>query len=172
MTNLSDLPRRTSISSIFVAAVACLLLFAYLPWFQYVTAAVIMTLTGIAIWEYGQFAKAKGGKLVLPVLIAVGVIQVLSFFYAAVWPSSWNVPLLCFLLGFSFLTALHFNEKEGAIVDLALFSFALLYIAIPMGMLLGILYGKTGNHEGRWWVAYLLVVTKITDVGAYFGCNL
>jgi phosphatidate cytidylyltransferase len=26
--------------------------------------------------------------------------------------------------------------------------------------------------DGRWWIAYLLVVTKITDVGAYFAGSL
>lgn len=39
-----------------------------------------------------------------------------------------------------------------------------------MGMILGILYLQ--EVDGRWWVAYLLVVTKITDIGAYFAGSL
>jgi phosphatidate cytidylyltransferase len=39
-----------------------------------------------------------------------------------------------------------------------------------MGMILGILYSK--GVDGRWWIAYLLVVTKITDIGAYFAGSL
>ena len=39
-----------------------------------------------------------------------------------------------------------------------------------MGMILGILY--MSGVDGRFWVTYLLVVTKITDVGAYFAGNL
>jgi len=167
MTKLSDLPRRMLVSSISILAVFCFIFFAYIPWFQYITAAFVAALTGVAIWEYEQFAKAKGGKLILPAMIAVGVMQVLSFFI----PFS-NLPLLIFFIGFLVLIALHFNEKDGAVVDLAVSSFSLIYIAIPMGMLLGILYGKMGGQDGRWWVAYLLIVTKITDVGAYFGGSL
>ena len=37
-------------------------------------------------------------------------------------------------------------------------------------MLLGILYLPT--VDGRWWIAYLLTVTKITDIGAYFAGSL
>jgi phosphatidate cytidylyltransferase len=40
-----------------------------------------------------------------------------------------------------------------------------------MGMVLGILY-LTGGQDGRWWMAYLLCVTKITDIGAYFAGSL
>jgi phosphatidate cytidylyltransferase len=39
-----------------------------------------------------------------------------------------------------------------------------------MGMILGVLYME--GVDGRWWITYLLVVTKITDIGAYFGGNL
>jgi phosphatidate cytidylyltransferase len=40
-----------------------------------------------------------------------------------------------------------------------------------MGMVLGILYFGHGQ-DGRFWIAYLLIVTKIADVGAYFAGNL
>jgi len=138
-----------------------------------VVAAVVAALTGIAIWEYEQFVKAKGGRMILPALIAIGVVQVASFFGAALWfKSAWGVPMLVFFLGFLIMIALHFKEKDGAVVDLAVSSFGLLYIAVPMGMLLGILYGKTEGQDGRFWIAYLLIVTKITDMGAYFGGSL
>lgn len=76
-----------------------------------------------------------------------------------------------FFIAFLILFALHFKQKDGAIVDLAVSSFGLLYLAIPMGMVVSILYSGAGE-DGRWWVAYLLVVTKITDIGAYFAGSL
>jgi phosphatidate cytidylyltransferase len=170
---MKDLAKRTVTSIISIAIVACLIAFSNLFWFQFIVAAVIAALSGIAIWEYEQFVKAKGGRTILPALISIGVIQVLSFFVSSFWfKSGLSLPMLVFFLGFLILIALHFKEKDGAVVDLAVSSFGLLYIAVPMGMMLGILFGQEGGQDGRLWIAYLLVVTKITDMGAYFGGNL
>lgn len=169
---MKDLSKRTVASIISIAAVAFLLIFSDLPWFQFVVAAVVAALTGIAIWEYEQFVKAKGGRMILPALIAIGVVQVLSFFVSERWGKmGLSLPMLIFFVGFLIMIALHFKENHGAVVDLAVSSFGLLYIAVPMGMILGILFAQRGE-DGRWWIAYLLVVTKITDMGAYFGGNL
>lgn len=147
-----------------------LLLFAFHPLFQYVVAAFVAALAAIAIWEYEKFAKAKGGRMIMPVLIGLTIAEVLSFFFAANYPILHSAPIIIFLIAFLVLFALHFGEKDGAIVDLAVSSFGLLYIAVPMGMILGILYLE--GVDGRWWIAYLLVVTKITDIGAYFAGSL
>ena len=167
---LSDFRKRFITSFISTGIVICLVCFALHPWMQWVTVLAVATLASIAVWEYGQFVKVKGGQVVLSVLTGASALQVLSFFFAARYAAGF-LPLLLFLISFLILSALHFKEKNGAIVDLAFSSFGLIYIAIPMGMLLGILYGNTGQ-DGRWWVAYLLVVTKITDIGAYFGGSL
>ena len=167
---MADLFRRTVVSSISILILICLILFAFNPIFQFVVAAAVAGLAGIAIWEYEQFVKAKGGRMILPGLILLTVAQVFAFFLSAKSADFISTPLIFFFIAFLILFALHFGEKEGAIVDLAVSSFGLLYIAIPMGMLLGILYSNVG--DGRWWVTYLLVVTKITDMGAYFAGSL
>lgn len=168
---MKDLTRRTVVSLVLVSLLVFLIAFAFNPLFQYVVSATVAILTGIAVWEYGQLAVAKGGRMVLPVLIAAAIAQVLSFFYAATSVGFESLPILILFVSVLALFALHFKENEGAVVDLALASFGLLYIAVPMGMVLGILYFGSGE-DGRWWIAYLLVVTKISDVGAYFGGNL
>lgn len=167
---MKDLYRRIIVSAISIAIVICLLLFAYNSIFQYVVAACVALLAGVASWEYEQFAKAKGGQMIMPALIILTVAEVLSFFLAAQNPTLESLPIIVFFVGFLILFALHFGEKDGAVVDLAVSSFGLLYIAVPMGMILGILY--LPGVDGRWWIAYLLVVTKITDVGAYFAGSL
>lgn len=167
---MKDLHRRIAVSSISIAIVVCLIVFAFHPIFQYFVASIVAALAGIAIWEYEQFAKAKGGRMILPGLIVLTIIEVLSFFvsYKEPWLTSFSI--IFFFIAFLVLFALHFGEKDGAVVDLAVSSFGLLYIAVPMGMLLGVLY--MSDVDGRWWVTYLLVVTKITDIGAYFAGSL
>jgi phosphatidate cytidylyltransferase len=170
---MQDLPKRVVSSLIAIAAVSCLIVFSHLPWFQVLVALFTAALSGVAIWEYEQFAKAKGGRMILPALIGISAILVFSFYISAVWfPFSWSLPIQVFFIGFLILIALHFNEKDGAIVDLAVSSFGLLYISLPIGMFLGILFGHAGDQDGRWWLAYLLIVTKIADMGAYLGGGL
>ena len=168
---MKDLRKRMAMSSLSIGLVALFLTFAFHHWFQYVVAFSIAFMTCVAIWEFEKFAKAKGGQMILPVLLSCTFLEVLSFFGAAQSPFFKSFPLLVFFVAFLILFALHFSEKDGAVVDIAVSSFGLLYIAVPMGMILGILYFM-GGQDGRCWVAYLLVVTKITDVGAYFAGSL
>ena len=170
---MKDLSRRLAVSSIVILIVICFLVFAYQSIFQYIVAISVAALAGVAIWEYEKFVKAKGGQMILPALIAIAGCEVLAFFAAAHIPGIESLPLFLFFLGFLILFALHFRQKNGAIVDLAVSSFGLFYIAVPMGMVLGILYiSPVIGEDGRWWVAYLLAVTKITDIGAYFAGSL
>ncbi len=167
---LKDLGRRLIVSCVIIPFVICLAVFSKQAQFQYVVAAVMAALTAIAVWEYMQFAKAKGGEMTSPALLTITTFQVLSFFLAAKAPDFGYMPILVFFLGFLILFALHFREQNGAVVNIAVASFGLLYIAVPMGMALAILYMP--NQDGRWWLAYLLAVTKITDIGAYFAGSL
>lgn len=167
---MKDFYRRVIVSSISIAIVICLLFFAFNPFFKYIVAACVAFLAAVAIWEYEKFAKAKGGQMIMPVLIFFTLAEGAAFFFSAMNPVLECAPLIVFFVGFLTLFALHFGEKDGAIVDLAVSSFGLLYIAVPMGMILGILYLPV--VDGRWWIAYLLVVTKITDIGAYFAGSL
>jgi phosphatidate cytidylyltransferase len=170
---MKDFTNRTVMTTISTLVVICFIMFAYNSLFQYAVAGLVALLTAVAIWEYEQFAKAKGGQMILPALIAISALEVLSFFAASRSHFLTSSPPIIFFIGFLILFALHFRQKDGAVVDLAVSSFGLLYIAVPMGMVLGILYNSPIIHEdGRWWLAYLLIVTKITDIGAYFAGSL
>jgi phosphatidate cytidylyltransferase len=94
-----------------------------------------------------------------------------SFFISLQRHELSQLPPAMFLLAILILFALHFREQTGAIIDLAVSTFGLLYIALPLGMMLGILYLPM-KDDGRMWVAFLLAVTKFTDIGAYFGGSL
>ena len=160
-------------SSLSIAVVVLLLVFAYQSIFQYVAIGLVALLTVVAVWEYEQFVKAKGGRMIFSgaATVKFTVLEVVSFYAASqMHRLCAYCQERCFSLGFLVLFALHFKHREGAIVDLAVSTFGLIYIVVPMGMILGILYYS--NEDGRLWVAYLLTVTKITDTGAYFFGSL
>lgn len=164
---MKDLSRRLGVVLPLFVVVIAFLYWAYVPYFGWLIACSMGIIGSIAVWEYEQLGKTKGVRQTLSTKTFIPFLIILSFYIQ-------NVPMLpawVFLAGIVALFALHFRQNEGAIVDLAFSVFGLLYIAIPMGMLIGILYGVP-NQEGRWWVIYLLTVTKITDIGGYVCGNL
>ncbi|HLB52728.1 MAG TPA: phosphatidate cytidylyltransferase [Chlamydiales bacterium] len=163
--NWIDFGKRTLASLISVSIVLLLLIFAFQPWLSWVLYLVIATLAGVAIWEYSRFVKDKGGELSFPLLLFVTALLLFAFF-----TQSFS-PLFPLILGTLLIGMFHFQEKRGAILDLACSWFALFYIAVPLGMMLAILY-YAPEGAGQWWLAYLLAVTKMTDVGAYLGGKL
>lgn len=168
---LKDLKRRLIVSSISICAVVFLIVFAKQAIIQYVVGLIVAALSAIAAWEYAQFAKAKGGKPKSPALIALSSVVTFSFF-VSLYRYDWVlIQPTVFLLAILILFALHFRERTGAIVDLAVSTFGLLYVALPLGMMLGVLYLPM-KEDGRMWFAFLLAVTKFTDMGAYFGGSL
>jgi phosphatidate cytidylyltransferase len=171
--NMKD---RLKIGTISILLLIGLIAFAYHSLFQFVVALLTAALAAIAVWEYQRFAKDKGvyGGIFPRLLIACTVLLVFSFFAAAQTLALQSLPFLIFFIGFLVFFAFHFKQRQGALIDLAISTFGLLYIAVPMGMLLSILYSppRLLGEDGRWWLAYLLVVTKITDVGGYVGGSL
>jgi phosphatidate cytidylyltransferase len=163
-----DLGRRMMVSSIAVAVAAFMIVFSKWLAVRYTVAIVMGLLSAVAAWEYAQFAKAKKGGFESPALIVLSALVTFSFFCFAQWPLL--VPAIC-LMAIFILFAIHFREKSGAIIDLAVSVFGLLYIALPLGMVLGILFLPM-QDDGRMWIAFLLAVTKMADIGAYFGGNL
>lgn len=163
---MNDFSRRLWPSLLSVGLVVLLLCIAWQPILQYVVAVIVAFMGSVAAWEYGQLAKAKGVQLALFPLLFFTFCEIYAFFESAHDPIFCHLPIWVFVLALLFIFAHHFRKKEGAILDIAAGSFALLYIAVPIGMLLGILYLHVGG-DGRWWLAYLLSVTKVTDMAAY-----
>jgi len=165
-----DLARRSLVSLIAIGIVSILLIYSMIPWFSFVVASAIASVAGVAIWECVQLIQVKKIQVPLPLLIVVGISVVFSFFFSARFPPMFGwLPFFSFFVGFLILIGCHLKQIDGAILNLATAAFTLLYIAIPLGIMFRILYGTWGGQDGRWWIVYLLAITKISDVGAYLG---
>lgn len=73
--------------------------------------------------------------------------------------------VLFIVLGCLFLFLLQFLRKDHshAIIGISLTLFSILYISWFLSFLIKIRF----MHDGTLWIAYLLCVTKATDIGAY-----
>jgi phosphatidate cytidylyltransferase len=175
MSSLYDLKKR--LISAFSVIVFVLVLLSYSPLFvvKGLVSLIVAVIGGVGLWEYAQFSLAKGIKLPIRTLIGIGTAQILL----GVAPLFYPLPDTLFGLGFVLATFIlflsHFKKHNNAIAEISSAFFGLCYVVVPLVFFLHILYLK-GNllfpnylfQEGRWWLIYLLLITKISDAGAYF----
>lgn len=175
MQALVDLKKRVIVSSILILVVGSLILFSQNLLIEILVALIVAAFAAIAMWEYAHLLKAK--QILLPkfLLILLSISYILATYAAIVSPAYSVLPNVV-LAGFFFAIFLvHFYHVEGAIVHIASSFFGALYIAIPLGLMLKILYPLSIPSfftDGRMWITYLLGVTKITDMGGYFAGKL
>jgi len=173
--NFQDLSKRFITSIISLAVLVCILIFSYVGVVKWVIALFTIGIGAIGIWEYGRLAKLNEKKGLVELCIAIGGLMILGFFISTFDMTFTILPFILLFFGIMCVFLYHFDKIQGSIGSLATSLFGICYVAVPLGLLLKILYlyspCKMG-HEGRIWFLYLLVVTKITDVGAYFGGRL
>jgi phosphatidate cytidylyltransferase len=173
--NFPDLGKRLLTALISVGVLACILIFSYVGFVKWLIALFSAGVGALGIWEFGRLAKTGGKKGLSELSIAIGFLVIIGFFVSTFHQSFSLFPFLLIFFGVISIFLYHFDKIAGSIGSIAKSIFGICYVAIPLGLLIKILYlhspCKLGD-EGRVWFLYLLVVTKITDVGAYFGGRL
>ena len=173
--NFQDLSKRFVSSIISLAVLACILIFSYVGVVKWVIALFTAGIGAVGIWEYCRLGKLIEKKGLAELCMIVGAVIILSLFVSTFDLSFSLLPFIIAFFGFICLFLFHFDKISGSISSIAMSLFGILYVAVPLGLILKILYLYSPcrmGHEGRVWLLYLLVVTKITDVGAYFGGRL
>lgn len=173
--NFPDLTKRLITSIISLGILACFLIFSYVGIIKWVIALFAAGIGALGIWEFCRLSKLNTKSGLAELSIIIGFLMVLGFFVSTFDHTFSLLPFMLIFFGVICVFLYHFDKISGSIDSIAKSVFAICYVAIPIGLILKILYlyspCKMG-HEGRIWLLYLLVVTKITDVGAYFGGRL
>lgn len=173
--NFPDLTKRLITSIISLGVLACVLIFSYVGVVKWVIALFAAGIGALGIWEFCRLSKLNKKTGLSELSIVIGFLTVLGFFVSTFDHTFSLLPFLLIFFGVICIFLYHFDKIVGSIESIAKSIFAICYVAIPIGLILKILYlyspCKLG-HEARIWLLYLLVVTKITDIGAYFGGRL
>ncbi len=121
------------------------------------------TIITLCLLEFYNICKAKGHDPFIKVAI-VGSNLYLAFLFAHILgglPSFFLQTTLFATLFASFFVA--FAKGQTPLVNLSLTLFGLSYILVPLSSIIGL------NYFAGWvWVAYLLAVTKMSDIGGFF----
>jgi phosphatidate cytidylyltransferase len=169
--NLNDLNKRLAASLIAVTTIGLLIGFSHNCIVQGLLVLVVAALAGVGVWEYGQFVKRKDLEPAIKAMIGVAICEVFAFFAAHKLIVFSQMPAIVLALGAVLFFIIHFKDRKDALLHVAVEFFSVCYIAVPLSFMLAILYpiSETGTSwDGRWWFVYLILVTKVTDVGAYF----
>lgn len=149
--NFQDLTKRLLVASITIFIIAIIIFFSSNVYVQGLIFAIIGALIAVATYEYTTLLRLR----FRPYLIGMSVLVAFAFYLSR--------QEEMFSLGALILFLMYFRSRENAFQNISTSLFGILYIAIPLSMMLDIL------DFGRMWLVYLLVVTKVTDMAAYFA---
>lgn len=165
-----DLLGRLISSAILIGAFVLLLVFSSHIVTMFLWWVVLSFLYVFGLKEFCGFSNScKGIYFLIPASAGVLFIGCLGLNVLGYISMGW-IYLIC--LGFVFdLFICHFFNFENAMKDITVSIGGFVYIAIPLSLLWFILY-STPSSESVWWLVYVVLVTKMTDIGAYFTGKL
>ena len=168
---MTDLKRRLAVSVILGAIVTFLIAFSTSSFVSFLLMLSVAVLAAIGTWEYAQLAINKKVGPVIRWMVIAAVAEVAALYASLVFVDFPQLPVLVLVVAMVIFFLLHFRDSKDALLTIAAEFFGIAYVAAPLGLMLGVLYPVPHHgipQEGRWWLVYLIFVTKITDVGAYF----
>lgn len=163
---MKEVLKRSLFAFLFIGLIALLLYF-----YEYkIILTLVLSLFLIAlVLEYVKLVEKKNIFLSKTSLIIASLGEIFSVYLATEYASLKLLPLLFPFLFFVFLFVNYFRNVKDSLFKIALSSFGFIYIVVPVSFFLAILYFP---QNGRLWFIYLLLVTKASDIGAYFGGKL
>lgn len=167
---MSNFLQRLALGSLAAIFSILLLWFSPYPIFRPIFALVIALLITIAASELFTIAKSKNFLPLVKIGLTACFLYTLAVYASTQYHQAEILPYLVLFLTLLGSFLYFFNAGNDPLVNLSITLFALAYIAIPLSTWLNIAYffPEGSVQEGRWWLFYLLAVTKLTDMGAYF----
>lgn len=162
--------QRILISTLGIASLIICIYFSNTSFFKPIFIFLNAVIISLALKEYYHLSELKGfNPLSKPAIgSAVAYLFVLSLSLHQIHLD--GLPTLILLFLFLFLFLLFFRHQTSALGNLAVTLFGFVYLVIPLSCILRINYFYSAYEagDGRLWLAYVLIVSKMTDVGAYF----
>ena len=170
LEKMNPLGQRFVVSIIGIAIFLFAIAFAFHPYGSILMPLLSILMIGTALKEYFSIARSKGYQPLEKLGLSFAIAYITVLFFSASAPFVDLLPLIA-LGGALFSVFLYFFLKgEKPIVNIAVTLFGILYLVIPLGCLLPLLYlfPAGSSQDGRWWVLYLLAVTFFTNSCALF----
>ncbi len=166
-SNFVDLQFRMPIALGAALISAALIWFSQNPIVQAFLVLILCAIGAVGLWEFHHLLEMKAVKIPWKWLSIASAGWLVGLYISLHRTDLYFLPGLLVLFFVIFFFAYYFNKIEGSIVKISCICFAFIYVIVPLGMMLKILYPYS-LQDGRIWLAYLIATTKGTDIGAYF----
>ncbi|MBN1915204.1 MAG: phosphatidate cytidylyltransferase [Parachlamydiales bacterium] len=169
MNKFSDLKNRLYFAVIAVFFVALVVAFLDNFWDRIILCIVLGWLSYKSCGELITIAQKKGIDIHSRIVPVGACVIIAGFFLSSEFFSFSLLPLFFLFILVMIIFLFDFRAIEGAIVRVSTSLFAILYVAFPLGLIMFFRNDFWGFSNGQFWLIYLLIVTKGTDIFAYFG---
>ncbi|MBI4226763.1 MAG: phosphatidate cytidylyltransferase [Candidatus Omnitrophica bacterium] len=159
----SALMTRTASSAILLIAMGWVL-FGAPPW---VFGAVAAAFTGFGLHEFFRMVERKGVSLYRFLGLFVGVMIPLSISAGFEPTKGWELVLMVAAVLALFVLQLTRQDSSQTIIGIGTIIFGILYVSWCLSFLVKLRFMEVAGVDGRWLAAFLILVTKAGDVGAY-----
>lgn len=165
----TQLKQRVLMSCLSIFCLIFMISYSHHPIFKPIFILCNAVLISLTLIEFYQLAQKKGYQPLIKLGIISSILYLIGTSIGMRYSEFSSLPFF-FLLGslLAFFLAF-FEQTQNSIVNLSITTFGILYLAIPITCIIQITYFESPHHldHGRLWLAYVLTVTKITDIGAY-----
>ena len=131
---------------------------------------VLTATVGLALWEYYEMALTRGYSPYMRIGLWASVAYLVSLFLSLYYHELTELHILVFLAAILVFFYQNYRQpQENLIANSAVTLFCFVYITLSLSYLLLVTYFpfEKSSQDGRWWLIYAVVVTKMTDVGGY-----
>ena len=144
-------------------------LFTVLVWPNWFFCLVVTVMIAMALNEFYSLVEKKGIPIFKISGISIAILVPTSIFFAFEPTKGWELLFIIAVLLIIFILQFTRRENDQAIVGVSTMIFGILYISWTFSFLMKLkLIEQDGAPAGSLLVAFLLLVTKIGDIGAYF----
>lgn len=170
LSRLNNLQQRLIVSAVAVTALIFIIGLSHHPLFRWLF--LLMAVSGIsaAVWEYYRIAQAKNCQPLFKIGILATIAYICAIFLRTQFDFAGYLPQIVVYVTFLCAFLYYFARDIDPFINLAVTVFGIVYLAIPLSCLVEINYMEKQPLvvDGRWCLLYLLLVTKMTDTGAFF----
>lgn len=162
--------QRVLISSLSILALVFCIYYSFTSVFKPIFILINAGIIGLALLEYYQLAQHKGFQPLTFAGIGSTIIYIIAISFGLHHVQLAELPSLILLGSLLLFFLMFFKDHGSPLGNLAVTLFGIVYLTIPLGCAIRINYffPIDALEDGRIWLAYVLIVSKITDIGAYF----
>lgn len=167
---MTPLQQRLIVSSIGILIVLTAIFLAPVPAFKPIFTLFTAAIIAVAMKEFYRIARVKDLEPADHLGRSLGVLYACAVALSTQYESFHMLPETVLLFSLLACFLYYFVNRASPFVNLSVTVFSLVYLAVPLSCIISIIYFFEPHHEqdGRWWLFYLLAVTKMTDAGGFF----